>query len=253
MNIEMKNEYFDFNKIINKMNKKSISTFLYEMGRRHLNPLPRKIKYNFSLLPNRYLASIEAGNKNFRSAIEKTGFSMGYPAWNLLYYILLSSIPLMNKDIVILETGTHLGLSTIILAQVLKDTDSNGTVFTVDKDKKAVKIARQNVLRAGLIDYVNFNIQDSILYLSKITEQKQHIHFAFLDSNHDYRHVLKEFSIIYPKIQPVRGKVFFDNSTYGGVAKALKYIKSHYDGNIIEFDNSSWAPPGNALWQPDLE
>jgi hypothetical protein len=45
-------------------------------------------------------------------AAVRTGLSMGYPAWNLLYYTLLCSLP---PDPVVAEVGTNLGFSTIVL------------------------------------------------------------------------------------------------------------------------------------------
>lgn len=37
------------------------------------------------------------------------------------------------------------------------------------------------------------------------------------------------------------------------MAKALRHIKAAYGGNLIEFLNCSWAPPGNAIWQLQAE
>jgi hypothetical protein len=34
------------------------------------------------------------------------------------------------------------------------------------------------------------------------------------------------------------------------VAEALRRIRAAHGGNLIEFANCSWAPPGNAVWRP---
>jgi len=210
----------------------------------------RMLTYNYSLLPNKYLATMEYINTNLRSAIEKTGLTIGYPAWNLLYYSLLCSLPKEGEKIIV-ETGTNLGFSTIILAQVLKDLNIKGRVYSVDINKNMIKSAEQNIAKANLNEYIHLHVGDSLNFLSWLVSEKTHIDFAFLDSDHEYKQIIKEFSIIHAKIVACKGKVYFDNTSSGGVARALKFIKTKFGGNIIEFKNCSWYPPGNAIWQPD--
>lgn len=175
---------------------------------------------------------------------------MGYPSWNLLYYALLCSLPPEVREPVIVETGTNQGFSTIVMAQALKDLGARSVVRTVDIDPDVVAIARANVAKAGLSDYVEFHVEDSLKYLKRVVQEVRAIHFAFLDGNHAYDHLRKEFSILHPRVAACRGKVYFDNTTAGGVARALRYIRVAYGGNLIEFENCSWQPPGNAIWQP---
>ena len=52
----------------------------------------RIYNYRKTLLPNEYLASLEEGVTEIESAKEKTGLSVGYPGWNLLYYSLLCGL-----------------------------------------------------------------------------------------------------------------------------------------------------------------
>lgn len=211
----------------------------------------RIFEYNHSLLPNPYIARLESESHDFESAIPKTAHTVGYPSWNLLYYALLCSLPPNNQEVIVVETGTNYGFSAIILAQALKDMNRRGIVRTVDIDENLVRIAKRNVENAGLLEYVEFHVQDSRTYLSRVVKEVDHIHFAFLDSYHEDQHVRKEFSLIYPRIVACRGKVYFDNTVSGGVARALRFIKYAYGGNFIEFTNCSCAPPGNVIWQPD--
>jgi len=69
----------------------------------------RKFKYNKALLPNAYLAGLEEGVQTIDEARKKTGLSIGYPGWGVIYYILLSHLdPICHNNIV--ETGTNWGL-----------------------------------------------------------------------------------------------------------------------------------------------
>src|SRR5204862_4360490 len=102
------------------------------------------------LLPNQYLAQVDGLSLDVRSAQAHTGLSIGYPAWNLLYYALLCSLPPRDDEYVVVETGTNRGFSTIVLAQALKDASVAGIVRTVDYDANVVREARENLARAGL-------------------------------------------------------------------------------------------------------
>ena len=213
----------------------------------------RAFSYDRSLLPNRYIAEVESSTRDAETAVKGCGRSIGYPSWNLLYYSLLCSLSPQEKDAVIVETGTDLGFSAIILAQALKDSGARGRVRTVDNNAGRVEEARRNVGKAGLSDLIEFNVADSLEFLSQLVGEVPFINFAFLDGGHEYSHVIKEFSLVYPLVTACRGTVYFDNTIGNttGVARALYFIRHAYPGNMIEFRNCSWLPPGNAIWQPD--
>lgn len=218
-------------------------------GGKSANRSCRMFNYNPMLLPNPVLAELETGATDTEAAKLRTGLTVGYPAWNLLYYTLLCSLPPEMSEPVVVETGTNHGISTIVLAQALKDAGHRGVVRTVDIDPAVVEIARANVARAGLIEFVEFHAEDSLEYLKRLAGEVPAIHFAFLDGNHAYDHVRREFGIIHARVAACRGKVYFDNTTAGDVARALRYIRVAYGGNLIEFENCSWQPPGNVIWQ----
>src|SRR6478735_11154480 len=108
----------------------------------------RMFDYERRLLANPFLAEVDAAARDPESAFDGTGMSIGYPAWNLLYYSLLCSLP--AREPVVIETGTNLGFSTIVLAQAIADAGRGGVVSTVDIDPEAVAKARSNIERAGL-------------------------------------------------------------------------------------------------------
>jgi predicted O-methyltransferase YrrM len=209
----------------------------------------RMFDYDRRLLVNPYLAEQEAATSDLESAIARTGFSLGYPAWNLLYYTLLCSLPRSGRPVVV-ETGTNRGFSTIVLAQALRDAGTPSVVRTVDIDPEVVKLAEQNLARAGLSDLVRFSVQDSLQFLAALRAEVDQIDFALLDGDHSAEHVLAEFELVRPLVARCGGKVYFDNTSAGGVAEALRRIRATHGGNLVEFANCSWAPPGNAVWQP---
>jgi hypothetical protein len=74
--------------------------------------------------------------------------------------------------------------------------------------------------------------------------------FAFLDGNHEAEHAFREFELIHPKLTSPYSTVYLDNTKELGVAEAIKRIMERFGGNLVEFPNCSWGPPGNAIWQP---
>src|SRR5262249_52376003 len=172
----------------------------------------RVFDYNHMLLPNAYIAQLEEGVCDLRMAVARTGLTIGYPAWNLLYYVMLCSLPRNTRDLVVIETGTNKGISTIILAQALKDLGATGPVRTVDIDANIVELAKHNVAAAGLSGHVEFHVADSLAYLLELVRTVPAIHFAFLDGNHEYQHVREEFDIIYTRVVAGRGAGYFFNT-----------------------------------------
>jgi cephalosporin hydroxylase len=214
----------------------------------------RVFTYRKIRLPNDYLASLETGVFDIETARKRTGQSIGYPGWNLLYYTLFCALDIHGENFII-ETGSNWGCSTIILAQALKDSGLRGHVHSVEIDPENARKARSNLKMAKLSCYATVTCEDSISFLQRLTTEIDQIRFAFLDGCHDESHVLKEFSLVVPKLAD-KGLVFFDNiakvssdKSNQRVFGALKKIKRKFGGNLIRFENVSWSTPGQAIWQ----
>ncbi len=208
----------------------------------------RMFNYNRGLLPNKLLALFEEGVTNIDEAFPRSGLSIGYPGWNLLYYACLCSLRPAQYNY-ILETGTNVGCSTIVLAQALKDSGYRGSVASVDLDSEILQTADENLERAGLRHLVDLHQGDSVAFLSDFTCVNACISLAFLDGCHEKDHVFNEFKAVHPLLD-AHSLVFFDNvDELDGVAGALLRIQKTYGGNVVHFENTSWHPPGQAVWQ----
>jgi predicted O-methyltransferase YrrM len=213
----------------------------------------RRFDYDRRFLPNPLIAELEPAEvQSADGTAGRTDWSLGYPAWNLLYYALYCSLLPEQEDVVVLETGTNRGLSTIVLAQALVDLGIRAVVETVEIDPDLVTLARQNVQSAGLSDRVRFHCGDAVSFLDEAAERFDHFDFVLIDDDHAYEHVLKQIRIVCPKVAASGGKVYFDNAAWGDVEDALRRMSQIFGGNLIHFDNCSWRPPGNAIWQPKL-
>jgi predicted O-methyltransferase YrrM len=221
---------------------------------RRIGESRRRFDYDRRLLPNRRIAELEPPEvTTVEETKGRTDWSVGYPAWNLLYYSLYSSVLPEEEGAVVLETGTNRGISTIVMAQALADLGIRAVVETVELDPDLSADARSNVESAGLAERVRFHVGGALEFLSEAAARLDRFDFVLLDDDHSFEHVLKEIRIVCPKVAACGGKVYFDNAAWGDVERAIRMMQEEFGGNVIHFDNCSWRPPGNAIWQPRLE
>src|SRR3990172_7506622 len=145
----------------------------------------RMYGYNLNLLPNPQLAVLEKGVTHIDEARKKSGSTIGYPGWGLIYHLLLSHLDRKRTE-VILETGTNWGCTTIVLAQALIDAGCAGRVITVVLEPDNAKRAKENLAAAGVADCVELYLGDSRELLPKVLENESGLRFAFLDTSHLY-------------------------------------------------------------------
>jgi predicted O-methyltransferase YrrM len=214
----------------------------------------RKFNYRTSLLPNSYLASLEDGVGSIEEGISRSGYTIGYPGWGVLYYLLLSHLSPFFENIIV-ETGTNVGCTTIVLAQALKDSGVKGRVFTVELEKGNFDKAVDNFKRANLDSLITAINCDSRLALKEIIAQYDAIRIVLLDASHTYQDVLEEFELVYPHLDG-NALVIFDNTFQIAephedqrVNGALKHIMGTYGGNLVNLEYVSWYTPGLAIWQ----
>ncbi|MEL6725965.1 MAG: class I SAM-dependent methyltransferase [Pseudomonadota bacterium] len=214
----------------------------------------RMFEYNLSLLPNAHLAELERGVRTIEEARERTGATIGYPGWGLIYHILLSHLKRGRTEIII-ETGTNQGCTTIVLAQALIDAGVDGHVMTFELEAENVEKAQQNFEAAGVSTRVETYLGDVHERFAPAIQDLKDVRFALLDASHLFSDVMFEFETLLPHLAS-DALVVFDN-TYRiaeahedqRVNGALKHIQKQHGGNVINVENVSWFTPGLALWQ----
>lgn len=214
----------------------------------------RRFGYDLGRLPNAHLSSLEEGVTTLEQARRRTGLSIGYPGWSLIYD-LLSSVLEPGEPNPVLETGTNWGCSTIVLAQALIDAGVDGRVATIEMDADCFARAKSNLEAAGVAARVDQVLGDAKLAIGDVLATLPFVRFAFLDGCHLHDDVIKEFAAVEPKLAP-GALVVFDN-TYEiaeagedpRVNGALKTINNRWGGNLINLPSVSWYTPGVALWQ----
>ncbi len=216
----------------------------------------RDFTYQRRLIPNRYVAAMDRGVQTTEQALARTGLSIGYPGWNLLYYATLCGLSRTGANMIV-ETGTNWGFSTIMLAQALLDSGLAGHVHSVEANEQNHEKARTNIERARVAHLITLHLGDAKAFLQGFVPHVDGtIRVAFIDGSHAQDDVVSEFAAIHPKIDD-DSTVFFDN-TYKiaddgeadqRVNGALRIILDRYGGNLVNFPNCSWFTPGQAIWQ----
>jgi predicted O-methyltransferase YrrM len=144
-----------------------------------------------------------------------------------------------SQHLTIVETGTARGFSALCMAKALDDAGATGKIASFDVLPHEVEILWNCVrdadgprTRAALLSdysdllerYVAFHRGDTKWELARMSVPR--IHFAFLDSVHEYDHVMAEFASIRAR-QKAGDVLFFDDYTpeaYPGVVRAADEI-----------------------------
>lgn len=217
----------------------------------------RRFDYDRSKSVNGYLGLLDFKIQSSEEASLEhslTGKIIGYPGWNLIYYLAMTSIR-PNSSGYILETGTNYGLTTIVLAQVLRDINSSGKVISFEIDETNLNIAEKNIKNAGLSNYVELILGDSFEGMSTFDWTDKNIEFAFLDACHEFDFVAREYLWTIDNIKS-DGLIVLDN-TYQiaeenedpRVNGFLRALDDQGKVNIINLPFVSWFTPGLAVIQ----
>jgi predicted O-methyltransferase YrrM len=210
--------------------------------------------YDLQRLPNAHLADLERGVTTTDEAAPRSGATIGYPGWGLIYHVLLCHLDRSRPEIIV-ETGTNFGCTTIVLAQALIDAGCAGEVLTFELESANVARAKANAEKAGVASRIRFHEGNSIEQLPAALAGLSDIRFVFLDASHLLNDVLREFEALQPHLAD-DALVLFDN-TYRiasdnedqRVNGALREITHRFGGNLVNFEFVSWFTPGLAIWQ----
>jgi predicted O-methyltransferase YrrM len=210
--------------------------------------------YDSRLVPNRLVAELDAGAVAEREWIATTGFSLGHPGWGLVYHLLLTLLD-PARDNFVVETGTNLGSTSLIIAQAIADSGRRCEFHTIEIDPDFHATALARFAEAGMEERIVAHLGDSLEVLPRVVAMGECIDIAFLDGNHLHDHVIAEFAAVESKLRD-DGAVIIDNSYLIAegtedprVNGALRTILDQYGGNVVNLPFCSWWTTGMAIWQ----
>lgn len=214
----------------------------------------RLFDYDRGRLPNAHLRALEDGVPDLETARTRSGATIGYPGWSLIYDLALCTLD-PEADNPIVETGSNWGCTTIVLAQALIDRRAKGHVWTVEIDPENAVRARANYEAAGVAERITLVEGDAKATLAKLAAALPPIRLAFLDGCHLHDDVVIEFEAVVDRLAP--GALVVLDNTYliaephedQRVHGVLKTILARHGGNLVNLPFVSWFTPGVAIWQ----
>ena len=184
----------------------------------------------------------------------RSGRSLGHPGWGFVYHTVLMSLDPVGPNILV-ETGTNVGSTSIIIAQAILDSGRDGVLHTIELDPEIHAEALRRFDLAGVTSVIEARCGNSLDVLPEVLSGPDAVAIAFLDGNHFHDHVVREFELVVDHMRP-DGLVIFDNTALIAegtedprVNGALRTIQARHGGGLINFPFCSWYTPGIAIWQ----
>ena len=154
---------------------------------------------------------------------------------------LFHNLILVLKPNLILETGTLYGYGSIAIGSALKE-NSRGKLITLENNKETFDIAKNNINRCNLKEYIEILNIDSLKYIDSL-KQNNKFDFVFFDSSTTIR--IEEFNrlnnkkalnnlIAFHDTSKIREKTF-ESDCQDKYVKDLDAIEQKYCKGSIEF------------------
>lgn len=210
--------------------------------------------YDRSIIPNRFVAWLDEGVIDDKDWVARSGRSLGHPGWGWMYHTVLMLLD-ADRPNVIVETGTNVGTTAIMIAQAIIDSGREGVLHTIELEPELHEEANRRFQLAGVANVIRSHCGDSHEVLRSILDATDELAIAFLDGNHLYEHVLTEFNLVVDRVRP-HGAIILDNTALIAddgedprVNGALRAILREHGGNVVNLPFGSWWTPGIAIWQ----
>lgn len=123
-----------------------------------------------------YLDSLDTGNSEFLETLEQQAKSDGVPIVRRQMQSFLKVLLRMKRPARILEVGTAIGFSAILMCE---NTPTETTVTTIEKYEKRIPQAKENFARAGLNGRVTLLEGDAMEILKELEGS---FDFIFMDA-----------------------------------------------------------------------
>ncbi len=214
----------------------------------------RITKYDRSIIPSRFVAFLDDGVIDELDWVTRSGRSLGHPGWGWVYHTVLMLLD-SDRPNVIIETGTNVGSTAILIGQAIVDSGRKGMLHTIELDPDIHEEAKRRFRLAGVSGVITAYCGDALKVLPEVVADVDEVAIAFLDGNHFHDHVVKEFGMVVHRLRP-DGVVIFDNTALIAehdedprVNGALRTIVELHGGNLVNLPFCSWYTPGIAIWQ----
>ena len=134
-----------------------------------------------------YIHSLESPESPLLEAIEQEALDTFVPIIRKETQSFLKVLLLMKKPVRVLEIGTAVGFSALLMSEYMPE---NGHITTVENYKKRIPIARENFKRAGKEEQITLIEGDALAVMKKLDGPYD---FIFMDAaKGQYIHYMPE-------------------------------------------------------------
>ena len=134
-----------------------------------------------------YIHSLESPETPLLEAIEQEALDTFVPIIRKETQSFLKVLLLMKKPVRVLEIGTAVGFSALLISEYMPE---NGHITTVENYKKRIPIARENFKRAGKEEQITLIEGDALAVMKKLDGPYD---FIFMDAaKGQYIHYMPE-------------------------------------------------------------
>lgn len=123
-----------------------------------------------------YINSLDRGNTEFLNQLERQALQDRVPIIRREMQSLLKVLLAIKQPDSILEVGTAVGFSTILMGEYGKE---ESHITTIEKYEKRIPIARENFKKAGMEKKITLLEGDALEVMQKLTES---FDFIFMDA-----------------------------------------------------------------------
>ncbi len=126
-----------------------------------------------------YLKSLDMGNTDFLVKLEEEAIADLVPIIRPSMQRLIKVLLKMNKPSEILEVGTAVGFSAILMAEY---GGSDCRITTIEKYEKRIPIAKENFVKAGKEEQITLIEGDAAKVLTDLRSSNMKYDFIFMDA-----------------------------------------------------------------------
>lgn len=162
-----------------------------------------------------YIRNTIAPNNGFLQGLENYAAEHNVPIIQPETARLLQVMCAIKKPKKILEIGTAIGYSSILMCQSL---DNNCSIISIEKDVKVAEIAQKNIKDAGLDNSIDVYCGDAVSVLDSINES---FDLIFIDASKS--HYMEFLNKSLNKLNP-NGIIISDNVLFKGMIANDKLV-----------------------------
>ncbi len=124
-----------------------------------------------------YISSLDMGNTDFLNEMEVFALETNVPIIKRPTQNLIRLILAMKKPKKILEVGTAIGFSAILMAEY-----SDASITTIEKYEKRIPIAKEYFEKSGYGERIDFICGDASDVLKELVEKNEKYDMVFMDA-----------------------------------------------------------------------